>query len=597
MESRRFLLAAMLSLAVLVAWQWLFPPPPPARVASEELAPAQQLESQAAQGATAGLPTEATSPDESVTPSATRDPGALGASLPAEPVVFAEIERSYELSSESWVARFSNRGAVLESFVLTGVESADGEAVDLIRAREDQVGVFGFTGRAGESLAINDALFVGEQLPGGGLRFRYEGPEGKAEKTFEPAPTGRFSFEAQLEGQDWSLLVGPGVGNPSWSILDDRFQKGDRRATYSLGSTLDEVGSEKNEAPTLVPATGLDWVALEDKYFVTAVEPDITLAAVLSLPVVLSGSEDEGLEDYSIVADRVSEEQEDLPRDQALLFQPTDGRLSGLAYFGTKEYVKLKELGVGLEETVRWGWFGFISKPLLYGLRWLHENVVQNWGWCIVLMTFLIRLVLFPLTHKSYVSMQKLQKLNPKMEAIRAKYRPKMKDKQGRPNFEAQRKMNEEMQELFRAEKVNPAGGCLPILLQMPVFFAFYGLLLHAVELWGAPWIGWIGDLTAPDQYFALPLVMGATQFVQTRMMPSVPNPTQRIIMNTMPIWFTIFAFGFPSGLVLYWLTNNVLTIAQNAGYNRLKKAGFFGGEADDAAPNGRTARAAAKGK
>ena len=587
----------MLSLAVLVLWQWLFPPPPPARVAppeaASEVSPLGEASPGSGLGSGAASTSTPSSPEESVLE--------VADTLPTEPVVFGDLEQSFELSSDDWVARFSNRGAVLESFVLPDVQSASGESVDLIRERnagDGDVAFFGFVDSTGEGLAVNDVLFAAETLPSGGLRFRYEGPEGKAEKVFEPAEGGRFAFDARLEGPDWSLLVGPGVGNPSWSSLDDRFQKADRKATYSLGGGLEEVGSEKSSAPTLVPATGLDWIALEDKYFLTAVEPDASLAAVVSLPVVLSGSEESGVEGYSLVADEIGEEQADLPRDQALFFQPRQDQLTGLAYFGTKEYVKLKELGVGLEESVRWGWFGFISKPLLYGLRWLHENVVQNWGWCIVLMTFLIRLVLFPLTHKSYVSMQKLQKLNPKMEAIRAKYRPKMKDKQGRPNFEAQRKMNEEMQELFRAEKVNPAGGCLPILLQMPVFFAFYGLLLHAVELWGAPWIGWIGDLTAPDSYFALPLVMGATQFVQTRMMPSIPNPTQRIIMNTMPIWFTIFAFGFPSGLVLYWLTNNVLTIAQNAGYNRLKKAGFFGGEStDEAAPSGRAARAAAKGK
>ncbi len=595
MESRRFLLAAMLSLAVLVLWQWLFPPPPPARVAPEEPAPAL-----ASEGPSAANPLAAERQDSatSADSAGVEEPASAAEALPTEPLVFGEIERSYELSSDDWVARFSNRGAVLESFVLRNVASAGGEAVDLVRERSGAVGVFGFVDSRGDGLAVNEVLFAAESMSTGGLRFRYEGPEGKAEKVFELGQGGRFSFDASLEGPDWSLLIGPGVGNPSWSALDDRFQKADRRATYSLGGVLDEVGSEKSEAPALIPATGLDWIALEDKYFLTAVEPDATLAAVISLPVVLSGSEETGVEGYSVVIDEMTEEQSEQPRDQALFFQPREGQISGLAYFGSKEYVKLKELGVGLEESVRWGWFGFISKPLLYGLRWLHENVVQNWGWCIVLMTFLIRLVLFPLTHKSYVSMQKLQKLNPKMEAIRAKYRSKMKDKQGRPNFESQRKMNEEMQALFREEKVNPAGGCLPILLQMPVFFAFYGLLLHAVELWGAPWIGWIGDLTAPDSYFALPLVMGATQFVQTRMMPSVPNPTQRIIMNTMPIWFTIFAFGFPSGLVLYWLTNNVLTIAQNAGYNRLKKAGFFGGEAtDEAAPSGRAARAAAKGK
>jgi YidC/Oxa1 family membrane protein insertase len=210
--------------------------------------------------------------------------------------------------------------------------------------------------------------------------------------------------------------------------------------------------------------------------------------------------------------------------------------------------------------------------------------VVRNYGWCIVLMTIAIKIVLFPLTHKSYVSMQKMQKLNPRMEAIRQKHRGKLRDKQGRPNLEAQRKMNEEMQQLFRDEGVSPAGGCLPIVLQMPIFFGFYQLLSNAVELWSQPWIGWIQDLTIKDPFYVLPLVMGATQFASTRMMPAPSNPTQRILITTMPIWFTIFSLGFPSGLVLYWLVNNVLTIVQQAGYNKLKKAGLLGGTTEDAA-------------
>jgi YidC/Oxa1 family membrane protein insertase len=140
------------------------------------------------------------------------------------------------------------------------------------------------------------------------------------------------------------------------------------------------------------------------------------------------------------------------------------------------------------------------------------------------------------------------------------------------------------MQQLFREEGVSPLGGCLPILVQMPIFFGFYQLLSNAFELWNAPWIGWITDLTAKDPYYVLPLLMGATQFLSTKMMPAPTNPSQRIIMNTMPIWFTVLSFGFPSGLVLYWLTNNVTTIIQQGGYNRLKKAGFLGRQPEAAA-------------
>jgi YidC/Oxa1 family membrane protein insertase len=203
------------------------------------------------------------------------------------------------------------------------------------------------------------------------------------------------------------------------------------------------------------------------------------------------------------------------------------------------------------------------------GLHWIHDNVVANYGWAIVLMTLLIRILILPLTHHSTKSMRKMQELNPKIQSIRERYRTKLKDKQGRPNLEMQRKMNEEVMGLYKAHGVNPAGGCLPILLQMPILFAFYGLLSTAAELRGAPWMLWIRDLSVHDPYYVLPIIMGATQFLQVRMAPQAGDPMQRRIFQLMPIFMTFLFLGFPSGLVLYWLTSNVLTIAQQWVYNR----------------------------
>jgi YidC/Oxa1 family membrane protein insertase len=226
------------------------------------------------------------------------------------------------------------------------------------------------------------------------------------------------------------------------------------------------------------------------------------------------------------------------------------------------------------------GWFGFLARWLLKGLIYIHDHWVGNYGWAIILLTFGIKLVLFPLTHKSYVSMRKMQQLNPKMQAIRERWRPKLKRKDGKPDIEAQRKMNEEVMALYKSEGVNPAGGCLPMLLQLPVLFAFYQLLSAAVELRNAPWLGWIHDLSAPDPFYALPIIMGATQFIQQKMTPAAGDPMQRRIFQLMPIFMTFLFLGFPSGLVLYWLTNNVLTIAQQGIYNRLA-----GDKADAATP------------
>jgi YidC/Oxa1 family membrane protein insertase len=168
-------------------------------------------------------------------------------------------------------------------------------------------------------------------------------------------------------------------------------------------------------------------------------------------------------------------------------------------------------------------------------------------------------------------SMKKMQELNPKMQAIREKYRTKLKDKQGRPNIEMQQKQNQEIMALYKEHGVNPAGGCLPMLLQLPILFGFYSLLSTAIELRGAPWILWIKDLSVHDPYYVLPILMGATQFLQVRLAPQAGDPMQRRLFMMMPIVFTFLFLPSPSGLVLYWLTNNVLTILQQAVYNRLQ--------------------------
>jgi len=188
-----------------------------------------------------------------------------------------------------------------------------------------------------------------------------------------------------------------------------------------------------------------------------------------------------------------------------------------------------------------------------------------------VLMTIVLKIMLLPLTLTAYSSMQKMQRLNPKIQAIRERYRPKLRDKQGKMNSEAQRQMNEEVMALYKAEGVNPAGGCLPILLQIPVFFAFYSLLSASVELWHAPWIGWIHDLSAKDPYYVLPILMGVTQVIQQKMTPAAADPIQRRMFQLFPVIFTVFSLGFPSGLVLYWLVNNILTIIQQAIQNAVR--------------------------
>ncbi|MDE2851267.1 MAG: membrane protein insertase YidC [Acidobacteriota bacterium] len=568
MDNRRLLLAALLSLGVLLLWStFIAPPPPPVErtpVVVGEGAPATQTE-------TAPAP---------VRPAET-------ASEPAS--VFERVEASLEerVVIESGNARleFTNRGAQLLSFELARPDGA--EPVELVRRRDPgQPYPFGLLGPQRAS-PLNEALFVVERSRENGderVVFRYSGDRGSATKTFHiPAVNAQsggltFLYEVESPGDAWGLVLGPGIRNPTVEELESRLSSQQRRAaTWFAGGDMDSLEPRRAEDPQQL-GEGARWVALEDRYFITAVIPSGARGAVQALPVANLDESDGSLRGFTLLeAGDVTTE--DLTRDLMLVLEASGGQLAGRAYFGDKQYDALAAMRVRLEKTVRYGFFGVISRPLQFGLRWIYDNIVANYGWSIVLMTVLIRLVLFPLTHKSQVSMQRIQKLNPRMEAIRAKYRPKLKDGKGRPRMDQQRKMNEEIQALFREEGVNPASGCLPILFQMPVFFGFFRLLSEAVELWDAAWLGWIGNLALPDPIYVLPLVMGASQFLQQRMLPPPANRTQKLIINTMPIWFTIFSFSFPSGLVLYWLTNNILGIVQTGVYNQLKKRGYLGGE------------------
>jgi len=210
-----------------------------------------------------------------------------------------------------------------------------------------------------------------------------------------------------------------------------------------------------------------------------------------------------------------------------------------------------------MDKLIDYGWFAILVQPLLFVLKAI-QKVVGNWGVAIILITVLIKIVLYPLTHKQLVSMKKMGKLQPKMETIRTKWSTKIKT-----DPQARVKMNEEMMALYKQEGVNPAGGCLPLLLQMPILIAFYNLLAHSIELRHAPFILWITDLSAKDPYYVTPILMTITMWIQQQMTPPQGDPAMRKVMNLMPFLMGFLFKDVPSGLVLYWLMQNLLTILQ----------------------------------
>jgi YidC/Oxa1 family membrane protein insertase len=224
----------------------------------------------------------------------------------------------------------------------------------------------------------------------------------------------------------------------------------------------------------------------------------------------------------------------------------TDDKL----YSGPQDEKVLEKVAPGLELVKDYGWATIIAKPIFFGMDMIHK-VLGNWGWTIIAFTILIKLLFFPLSAAGYRSMAKMKTLAPKMQALRERHK------------DDPAKMNQATMELYKTEKINPLGGCLPIVVQMPVFLALYYVLQASVEMRGAPWVGWIHDLTAPDPFYILPVVYAISMFITQKLNPAPADPVQAKMMLFMPLAFSVMFFFFPSGLVLYWVTNNIISIGQ----------------------------------
>ncbi len=237
------------------------------------------------------------------------------------------------------------------------------------------------------------------------------------------------------------------------------------------------------------------------------------------------------------------------------------GTVGARVYAGPQEQEKLKSVAPGLDLVVDYGWLTVIAAPLFWVLEWFY-GWLGNWGLAIIALTVLIKLIFYPLSAASYKSMAKMKQVAPRLQKIREQY------------GDDRAKLNQAMMELYKTEKINPLGGCLPIVVQIPVFIALYWVLLASVELRQAPFYGWIKDLSVPDPFFILPAIMMGSMIIQTKMSPTPPDPVQAKVMMIMPFAFGVMFFFFPAGLVLYWVVNNVLSIAQQWQITRLIEGG-----------------------
>ncbi len=538
MDSKRLAVAFGLSAAILILWTLVFPAPKPApRV---PVTP---------------KPTVSAAP---ATPTAV--PEVPTAAAPAAPAAVAPVgatePREVTLKNGVLTLKLSNRGGEVVSAELSKFRGADEKrALELVRMDAPFAGrtvVYDpsdpFLSRA--AAALHETT-VEEGAKETVVRFRYRESDGQGVvRTYTFGSGYLLGLKVEREGGNGrpvGVVLGPGVGNPSAAELQNRYTKPGSSVTLSATRSVSRKAKDGLKEPIPV-GSGLIAAGLEDNYFVTAFLPGAAETVTLRpVGLVLPPAPAAGGVPAAAAAPLVETE----------VVLSGAGTIEAGLYFGPKDIDTLRSVRPGMEKLIDYGWFAVIVAPLLWLLKQFHA-AIPNWGVAIILATVVIKILLFPLTWKQLVSMKKMSALQPKIEAIRLKWTPKLKS-----DPQARVKMNEETMALYKTEKVNPAGGCLPLLLQMPILIAFYNLLSHAIDLRHAPFALWIQDLSAKDPYYVTPILMTLTMWLQQQMMPATGDAMTKRVMGFLPLVMGFMFKDMPSGLVLYWLVQNVLSIAQ----------------------------------
>jgi len=535
---KRLLVAAALSIAVLLLWDVITPKPPKPSPSSPEPATT-----------TVPAPTTASGPAPAPAPGKTPP-----APPPAETVVpvAASSETAVTIDRPLYRAVIDNRGAVLTSFVLKKYDDDSGHPLDMVHRGDvpERPLSLDFGADAAATSAANGSLYVMTRYSEKGadvLRMRFAGDGRSFEKTLTFSDGYLVGVRVSCRGarQAFAVTLGPGLRNLSEQERENRFTNASG-AVYFDGERARPVPRQKVESVQQGPLPKSGFVGLEDNYFLAVLAP-------------------REASQYWIAPVRETEGGKKEEQVRAGAVAPSD--LDAAIYIGPKDLDVLGSLGLRLEETVSFRTMGvnlgWIAKGLIWLLKVSHRYV-PNWGVAILIVTFLVRLLLFPLVQKSFVGMKKMQKLQPKINVIKDKY------KKAKMDVEQRNKMNQEMMALYQAEGYNPMSGCLPMLLQMPVLFAFYVILQRSIELRHAPFVLWIHDLSAKDPTYILLVLMIGSMFLQQLMTPSTVDASQRKLFLMMPLFWGFFMKYMPAGLVLYWLFSNVLTIGQQALINRM---------------------------
>jgi YidC/Oxa1 family membrane protein insertase len=550
MEKRIFL-AILISLGLLWGWAALAPKlfpelvkKPSVMKSAEEKAANKTDSTTATTTSAATATTSAARPAPGVEQSTT-----IATAAPATPISAERLQLT-TIDTPEYTAIVSNRGAQLVSFKLKGryTQKKSSRPEDLVKARDGKRADYPFAiVPATPSLhRLNTALYAvtdtkaanGERV----LQYRYSSGGITATKTFRfGAQPYLFGFEVKLDPPaPYRVAVGPGIRTLAPQEQDTQVVT-TGNAAYQAQGQFKVVRREKIPTLSVVPA--VDFIGVEDNYFLTALLPDRSGDGVFQRVRFVDAKKKSFRDDV-----------------YAGLNATRDGVVAGRAFFGPKEAEVLDRYQ--MQKALQFGWLDLIARFFLRALIWINQYTM-NYGFAIIVLTILIKIVLYPLQHKSIVSMKKMQKVQPKIEAIKAKY------KKSKTDAEQRQKMNVEMMTLYQKEGINPMAGCLPLVLQLPILWGFYNLLSRAIELRGAPFMLWIHDLSDKDPTYILPILMTATMFLQTYITPSTGDPAQRRIFLMMPLVFGFLFKDFPSGLVLYWLVQNILTIVQQMIMNK----------------------------
>jgi len=537
MEKRIFI-AVVISIALLGLWSWALPKFFPELAKKPEAAKVET---------TTKTTTSASTSSDALKPVATEPVAAqpVGTQIPAATPVSAERVQVSRIDTPEFTAVFSNRGAQLVSFELKNYKRKDDPRfnVNLVRTREPNRADFPFAlepANAALKTRLNTALYSVRDRTDRGVRileYRYSDGQHTATKTFRFDSAQPFLFDYSTSIQPptpYRVVIGPGIRNIGPQEVDSAAVITGNGVVQSEGK-FDVIPREKGDAFQVFEK--IDYIGIEDNYFLTVLRPS-------------AGGE--GVLDRELFTDFATKKKR--PDFFAGVNASGNGIVAGNAFFGPKETKLLDAYGFG--EALQFGWFGLIARFFLIALVWINQYT-QNYGFAIIVLTIIIKIVLYPLQHKSNVSMKKMQRVAPKIEQIKAKY------KKAKTDTEQRNKMNMEMMQLYQKEGINPMAGCLPLVLQLPILWGFYNLLSRAIELRGAEWMLWIKDLSEKDPTYVLPILMTATMFLQTYLTPATGDPAQRKMFLIMPLVFGFLFKDFPSGLVLYWLVQNILTIIQ----------------------------------